>query len=216
MISEFFDKNKNFLAGLPARFKDALLALGHETEAERGKFVFSEGSEGTHFCVLLSGTVRLYKTAADGREVTVRLINEGEMFGEVILFENETYPVSAAAVKPSRIFMIPRTAFIAALDSTEFRNDFITVIMRKQRYLAERILHLAAYDVEERFFRFLEESYGRRDSYLIDLSKQDIAAVIGTLPETLSRLLARLKKRGVISWQGKRLIIEEKFWEKES
>jgi CRP/FNR family transcriptional regulator len=212
MIPDNFNKKYSFLSALPEKFQNEVLQLGTESLFKKGEIIFSEGVEGTYFCVLISGTVRIYKTAPDGKEVNMRLIHDGEMFGEVILFEDELFPVSSVALKHSKICIIPRNSFLNLLKGEEFRNDFITVIMRKQRYLAERILHLTAYDVEYRFFNFLEENYGRTSSYIIDLNKQDIASAIGTIPETLSRLLSRLKKRGIISWDENRLIINEDVW----
>jgi CRP/FNR family transcriptional regulator len=84
--------------------------------------------------------------------------------------------------------------------------------MKKQRYLAGRILYLTAYDVEERFFRFLAEHYGREYSYDIAISKKDLASAIGTIPETLSRLIQRLTSRKVIRWEGSRLELTDGFW----
>ena len=67
-------------------------------------------------------------------------------------------------------------------------------------------------DVEDRFFDFLEEHYGRREDYRIPLTKKDVAAAIGTIPETFSRLLLRLKEQGTGSWEGERLRLTPGFW----
>ena len=85
--------------------------------------------------------------------------------------------------------------------------------MRKQRYLAERVRHLISCDVEERFFLFLEQQYGRREQYSIALSKRDFAAAIGTIPETFSRLLLRLREQGRIRWEGRTLTLPAGFWQ---
>jgi CRP/FNR family transcriptional regulator len=87
------------------------------------------------------------------------------------------------------------------------------MLMRKQRYLTERILYLTTREVEDRFFDFLAEQYGRRDVYDIPLAKKDVAAAIGTIPETFSRLLLRLKAEGLGSWDGDRLELAPGFWQ---
>jgi CRP/FNR family transcriptional regulator, dissimilatory nitrate respiration regulator len=178
--------------------------------------IFWEGDEGTAFYVLLKGTLKLYKSSRDGQETIVKLVKPGEMFAEVVLFENNQYPVSAETVTESQVFKIERRDFLALLNSEQFRNEFITVLINKQRYLTQRILYLTAYDVEERFFRFLKTRYGMHISYTIDLTKKDIAAAIGTIPETLSRLLQRLKTRGVIQWEGDHLKLKDRFWDESS
>ena len=88
------------------------------------------------------------------------------------------------------------------LVNDSFRNDFIAMLMRKQRYLTERILYLTSHDVEDRFFHFLVEQYGERDLYHMEMNKKDLAAAIGTIPETVSRLIKRLEAEGKISWDG--------------
>ncbi|OHD71287.1 MAG: hypothetical protein A2W19_09770 [Spirochaetes bacterium RBG_16_49_21] len=199
--------------------KDAvqkIVAMGSLVSIPRNKIIFIEGEKGTSFYILAEGSVRLFKSAPDGREITVKLITPGEIFAEVILFEIDQYPVSATAVADSRLFSLNRSSFNALLGNADFRNEFISVLMKKQRYLAGRILYLAGYDVEERFFRFLDEHYGRRESYEITISKKDLAAAIGTIPETLSRLIQRLTMRGIIQWEGTRLVLNEKFWEQQN
>lgn len=195
---------------------EALARLGVQCaprELAPGEHLFLEGATGASFFLLLEGTVRLYKTGPDGQEISVRLVRPGEIFAEVILFENPGYPVNAVAVGASRVCVIPREVFLAMLDERAFRNRFIANLMRKQRYLAERIRYLTTFDVEERFFRFLLERYGRRAEYAIDLSKKDISSAIGTIPETLSRLVQRLKQAGVVEWEGTRLKVEASVWE---
>lgn len=132
------------------------------------------------------------------------MVHPGEPFAEVILFEQHTFPVTAIALKASLLYIIPKAQFICLLSDEQFRNDFIGMLMRKQRYLAERIRFLTMNDVEERFFIFLREQ--QQQSYhnrMGSFSKKDIAAAIGTSPETYSRLLARLVEEGKITITGK-------------
>jgi CRP/FNR family transcriptional regulator len=93
-----------------------------------------------------------------------------------------------------------------------FRNDFIRMLMKKQRYLADQLHALTAYGVEDRFVRFLIEQYGTKDEYRILLTKKDIASAIGTIPETLSRLLRRMRREGKISVKGKIITLKSGFW----
>jgi CRP/FNR family transcriptional regulator len=192
---------------------ERLKAHGVEQRLSAGEVLFLEGAQGTAFYLIEQGTIRLSKSSMEGQEVTVRLVEPGEIFAEVILFENPTYPVNAVAVTASTVLAIPRAIFLAMLDDREFRNRFITNIMRKQRYLAERIRYLTTFDVEQRFFRFLLERYGRQSAYTIELPKKDISAAIGTIPETFSRLIQRLKLQGVLEWEGANLKVAPEVWE---
>ncbi len=206
-------KNAGIFTGLGEDLLEKIAARGFTRDIEKGGVIFTEEEPGRDFFILLDGMVRLGKSTQDGREVTIRVISPSEAFAETILFEHGRYPVTAMAMEDSRLFGISRDTFLELLGDIDFRDGFIAMLMKKQRYLADRILYLTAFDVEERFFRFLLENYGRREIYLIDLSKKDIASAIGTVPETLSRLLGRLKARKILEWEGGTIRLAGGFWE---
>jgi CRP/FNR family transcriptional regulator len=91
------------------------------------------------------------------------------------------------------------------LNVETFRNDFMASLMHKLRYLAEQIVSLTTRDVEERLLEFLNEHVGAGPSVEVPLSRKDIAAAIGTTPETLSRVIHRLNRQGRFSWTGRTL-----------
>jgi CRP/FNR family transcriptional regulator len=206
-------KSSKLFSGLSDEALGQMTARGRTISATQNNMIFLEGERGDSFYVLVTGSVRLFKSVPDGREITVKLLAPGEIFAEVILFEKDRYPVSAMAVNASTLFAMDRAAFNSLLEIDEFRREFIAVLMKKQRYLAGRILYLTAYDVEERFFRFLAEHYGRHARYELSLPKKEIASAIGTIPETFSRLVQRLTARGIIRWNGATLELNEGFWE---
>lgn len=211
-IDESLQKSELF-SGLSHMHRDDIKASGKELFLEKGSSLFLEGEAGQSFFILLQGSVKLYRTSEDGREVIVRILTGGEIFGEVVLFMDDNYPVSSLALENSQLYSISKSDFHTLMEKESFRNEFISVIMRKQRYLSNRIHYLSAYDVEERFFKFLIENYGESLHYSINLSKKDLASAIGTIPETFSRLISRLKRRNIIIWEKKELVLKENFWE---
>lgn len=206
-------KNSEFFSGLSQEHRSEIRESGREIPFGKGERIFSEGDRGESIYLLLQGSVKLYRTAEEGREIIVRILGSGELFGEVILYLNENYPVSSEALEESLLFSVPKKSFHKLMEQELFRNEFIAVLMKKQRYLSGRIHYLSAYDVEERFFQFLLENYGEKEHYVITLSKKDLASAIGTIPETLSRLIGRLKNRGIINWEKKDLHVKEGFWD---
>ena len=182
-------------------------------DCPRSGVLFLEGDAGSAFFLLIEGTIKIFKTSPSGQETVLKLLEPGTFFGEVVLIEQGSYPVSAVAIQDSRVLRIPCGPFMKLLDEPEFRTGFIAMLMAKQRYLTERVLYLTSYDVEERFFRFLIDRYGLRTSYELDISKKDIASAIGTIPETLSRLIDRLKRREAISWTGSTLEVQAGYLE---
>lgn len=207
-------KNADFFSGISDRSIRSLAAICIPKRVEKRKFIFLEGDEGHSLYILAQGGVQLFKTADDGREIVIKTVKSGEIFGEVVLFEENKYPVSAVSLEKSLLLRLPTQQIDCLLISDSFRRDFIGMLMHKQRYLADRILYLTGHDVEERFFYFLEEQYGRMGEYRIPMSKKDIAAAIGTIPETFSRLLLRLKQDQTLRWEGDTLYLAEDFWDR--
>ena len=203
-----------FFRGISERSLRALAGACIAKRVEKRRILFQEGQEGDSLYILAEGAVQLYKSAEDGREVVLRTLKAGEVFGEVVLFEAGRYPASAVALAPSLLLRLTRLQMECLLAGEQFRYDFIAMLMRKQRILAERILQLSTRGVEDRFFDFLAEQYGRRESYRMPLSKKDVAAAIGTIPETLSRLLLQLKEEGTGSWEGELLTLAPGFWQR--
>lgn len=181
------------------------------TEAER--FIFHEGDEGSDFFLMLSGRARVYKSGADGKEIPIKLISRGDVFGEVVLFEDTSYPASCVCVEDCEFIQIRKRVFTDLLKDASFSVEFFSLLMKKLRYLNERIIYLSAMDVDERFFRFLRDNYGVRPSYDIAMSKKDAALAIGTIPETFSRMIARLKKSGLIEWDSGDLKVAARVWD---
>ena len=170
--------------------------------------LFAEGERGMALYLCARGAIQLYKLSPDGQEVVIKVVRPGELFAEVVLFEKDNYPVSAVALEKSLVYLLPKMQFDCLLQNAEFRSDFMKNLMGKLRYLTEQVQYLTAFDVEARLFRFLKEQYGDRTEILIQLSKKDVAAAIATTPETLSRLLLRLRKEEKLIWDGKRIVIQ--------
>jgi CRP/FNR family transcriptional regulator, dissimilatory nitrate respiration regulator len=180
---------------------------------KRRETLFLEGDTGHSMFLMAQGVVQVYRTAADGKEVIIKLVRPGELFGEVVLFQEDRFPASACAVTAAEVFLLPRRQFDSLLDDEPFRREFIAMLLEKQRYLTEQIYRLSALDVQERFFRFLRDQFGEKETYSIDLTKREMAAAIDALPETLSRLLLKLRDEGTLVWEGDALTLRKGFWE---
>ncbi len=200
-----FLTDSSFFKELSRESVKALAAICSVKELKKRQFLFREGDPGRALFLLRRGAIQLHKTAPDGSEVVIKIVQPSEVFAEVVLFERENYPVTAVALADSEVIVFPRSEVHHLLDTEGFRNDFIAMLMRKQRYLAERIVQQQAHDVESRLLWFLKEQFGTQKTVTLTISKKDIAGAIGTTPETLSRLLQKLKKRKILTWTGKTL-----------
>jgi CRP/FNR family transcriptional regulator len=203
----------NLLSGLSVtsmrRITDALAVR----TVPRNTTLFLERQEGESLFVLVSGSVKLQRVSDEGREVVVNVVQPGEMFAEVILFEDSRYPVTAVAAEESQVIEIPRRKVHELLAEEDFRNEFLGGVMRKLRFLVDQVYVLTSCDVRERFLRFLRRRYGHRERYRLAVPKKDIAAVLGTTPETLSRTLTDLQDDGYINMQGRELWVSAAAWQ---
>jgi CRP/FNR family transcriptional regulator, dissimilatory nitrate respiration regulator len=190
----------------------ALVAASTVRKIESGSYVFMEGDDGAEFYLLVKGSVKIFKSTSDGKEITIKMIKPGEIFAEVILFESRIYPATALAALGSEVIAIKKKNFLDMLQNEDFNHAFIATIMRKLRYLNDRIIYLTTMDVEERFFRYLAEQFGVKEIYHVGTPKKEMASAIGTIPETFSRMLKRLKKNGKIEWEDTELKVFPEAW----
>lgn len=209
-------RRTEFFNGLSEPGCRRLADLSHPLTIPKRDLLFMEGSSGRAVYLLVNGSIQLIKSDIDGRETVIKTVKPGELFAEVILFEAPRYPVTAAAVTDAEVLEFPRGPFLKLLDEPEFRNDFMAMLMRRQRYLAERIQQTAVMNVEDRLRAFLREHCGEAPSLPITLSKKDTAAAIGTTPETFSRLLQRLEQSGELIWTGRTIRVRPSFWDQYS
>lgn len=199
---------------LSEKSKSRIAEIAQEKSFKKNRIVFTEGEKGNAVFLLASGSVQLSKSNIGGdRNVIIKNIKPGEIFAEVILFEKDRFPATAAVIRDSVLFVFPKNQFLGLLDIQDFRNEFIQILLRKQRYLTERLRSLVTMDADEKLFHYLGEHYGPKERIIPGVSKKDLAAAIDTTPETLSRLLFKLKKAGTLDWTGKEIKIRKGFWD---
>jgi len=204
-IAMFFTRDELFRA-LGDADREYLAEICRFRRWKKREILFHEGDSADAAYLLVSGQVQLSRPAGDGREVVIATVRPVRLFAEVVLFEDPLYPVTSTALTAVRAIRIPRQGFLRLIDENSgFRHRFIGLLMKRQRYLTERVRYLTLYDLEERFFRYLAAQYGRGPVMYPGISRKDMAAAIGTTPESLSRLLGRLKADGTLRWEGDRI-----------
>jgi CRP/FNR family transcriptional regulator len=205
-----------FFRGISDEGRKLLVTICVPKRIPKKEILFHEGEKGHSIFLLAMGSIRLSKATADGEEVVIKVVGLHEVFAEVILFEEELYPVTATALTDSVVLQIPKREVHQLLNKESFRNDFIRFLMKKQRYLARQIHLFHSADVKARLLHFLRDQYGDREEIPMTISKKDVAEAIGTTPETLSRLLQRLKKSRQLTWSGHTIRLAPGFWSKVS
>ncbi len=175
--------------------------------------ILYEGDTGDSIFLLLKGTVKIYKENSEGTQILISLIQPGGIFGEITVTGEATYPFSAESVSKAELFVISRKIIRKFLKEEAFRDRFLTSLFGRIQYMSQLIEDLSVMDTEERLFRFLYQKYGKKTVITTTMSKKDTASAIGTVPETLSRIIARLTKNKIMSWKGKEIRLATDFWD---
>lgn len=203
-------------AGLP---EEQLVQIDRNTierRYRRNAIIFMEGEPGEGFYYVKSGKVKIIKATDDGREHIIKIQNPGDIFAEVLLFNNQPYPATAVAVEESCVGMIKNTDLERlVLSNNQFALQLIKALSQRLLYAQQKIKNLALDDVLARtaatLLRLARE-HGRpaADGAVligVSLSRQELAGLVGTTRETVTRTLSALKKDGIISFDGQGLLI---------
>jgi len=210
-VSRILDQAR-FFEGISKESKEALSKFCTPSERSKHTTLFREEEPGEAMYLLARGRISLHKLSPDGHETVIKVVKPGEVFAEVILFERRFYPVTAVALTDVFVFKFLRRDLLTLLRQEDFRNDFIAMLLRKQRYLADKIQQLTSQDVEQRLRAFLIEQYGEQEEIQVEINKKQLAAAIGATPETLSRLLQDLKRRKSMVWKQGIIKVAPGFW----
>jgi len=178
--------------GLSRGHYEELAMIMLEQLFRRGQIIFSEGDDADGFYLVLSGRVKVFKLSAEGKEQILHILGPGEPLGEVAVFAGKCFPAHAEAMEESRLAFFPRDSFVDLIA----RNP--SLAMNMLAVLSQRLRKFTAL-VED---LSLKEVPGRLAAFLLYLSER----LLGTIPETLSRILARMSKRGLIQGEGTRRI----------
>lgn len=127
-------------------------------------FAHTDIAISAYYIILLKGSIRIYKTSLDGKESTIKIINQDEIFAESILFWKKQYPATATAVEMSEIIAIYRDSFWKMMDNAGSRDIFLGAVFEKLRFLTDQIHYLSSCEVEDRFFKFIINTYGKKIS----------------------------------------------------
>jgi CRP/FNR family transcriptional regulator len=176
----------------------------------KDKVIFFEGSESAGFYILISGRVKVYKLSSEGKEQILHFFGPGEPFGEVPAFTGDPFPAYAEAIEDTDAIFIPKNAFVHLIkkDPSLALNMLAILSHRLQRF-TNVIENLSLKEVPGRLAAYLiysSENENGAYEFFLDISKGQLASLLGTIPETLSRILTRMVKQGFIDSDGKRFI----------
>jgi CRP-like cAMP-binding protein len=182
-----------------------LTRLGTPRRVARGEFCFLEGDRATSVFVLDVGRIRLFTGNEDGRELTLAIVRPGEVFGEVAPAAEQRREASAQVTSPRALVREIRWGeLLGHPKAVEITRHFLGQVSRRCAERDRQLLAMATLDVAARVERTLAELL-RLDGTLLDITHQDIACLVGSSREHVTRALNALAVRGILLLSPKRI-----------
>lgn len=195
--------------GLPREQVDKIDNIVVDKRYRKGQTLFSEGSKANGFYIIISGKIKVYKVSLDGKEQILHIFAKGEFFGEVPMFAGGNYPAHAETLEASRVLFIPRDAFIELLrGEPSLALNMLGILCQRLRRFTHLIEDLSLKEVPGRlaaYFLYLSNPEKGSDTFELDITKAQLASFLGTIPETLSRILSRMSQQHIIQVEGRRI-----------
>jgi CRP/FNR family transcriptional regulator len=202
-------------AGMNEEDLKRIRGIALSRKAAKGALLFAEGEEARGLYAILSGRVKLYKMSPDGKEQILHVVSAPEAFAEAALFEEGTYPAYAEALTACQLVFFPKADFLRLIERhPRLGVNMIVSLSRLLKRFASLIEELSLKEVSSRLAKHLLDLSVRTardgkkpDEVELDLTKTQLASRLGTVSETLSRTLTKMKAKGVIEVRGSRIRI---------
>jgi CRP/FNR family transcriptional regulator len=193
-------------SGLDDDALQAVRAITIQKDYDKGQIIFSEGDAGNGFYTIVSGRVKIFKVAPEGKEHILHIFGSGEPFGEVPVFTGRPFPATAQAIAGTRLLFFPKDDFVALIhQNPSLALSMIGVLSMRLREFTVQIENLSLKEVPGRlssYLLYLSDEQKNADTVKLAISKSQLASLLGTIPETLSRIFTKMAAAQLINVQG--------------
>jgi CRP-like cAMP-binding protein len=214
-IDEWDFKSESILADLPPEDSQLLMARKSDQAYKKGEIIFREGAFPTGIFYITKGRVKKYKVDREGKEQIIYVAKTGELLGYHAILSKDNYPDSAAVLEDSTIAFIPKEDFQEALNQSAILNGrLLKTLSHEFAVLANSLTLFAQRSVRERLalqLIVIREKYKVNFEpgmpVEIDLSRDDLASLVGTARENVVRMLSEFKAEGTVKTKGRKIIV---------
>lgn len=206
------------LSSLKALSKDELHRIAQCKTSriiKKGDHIFEEGDLVNGVYCVTSGVCKMSKLSANGKDQIVKLVKSGELLGQRSMISDEPANLSAVALEDMEVCFIPKTEILNMFDqNNQFSRNVMKTICGDLKETSEHIVSISQKTVKERLAEtliYLEENFGKNTdgSLRIQLSREELAGMIGTATESCIRLLSDFNKLGLIDLIGKKIVLKD-------
>ncbi|MGF1510279.1 MAG: Crp/Fnr family transcriptional regulator [Myxococcota bacterium] len=206
-------RTHTFLAALDQTQWQRVAQSATSQQGPARKVLFSQGDRARRFHWVERGLVQLARVSSSGQEQVVEVVRAGELFAEALVFINTPalYPVTATFVRPSSIVSFSNDALRELLESShELSLKMLSLMAQRMHRLVTTIDELTLQSAKERVVHWvLDEAEGRKE-FVLEFPKKVLAARLGLTPESLSRVLASLRRDRFIDVERDRVTVHDR------
>jgi len=200
----------------PLAVRNAIYAKSEYRDLKKGDYIFRDGDEGPYFLgALMSGRMRVEIKSREGKAFLLTMIEKGELFGEMSVFDELPRAVDIVADVHSTVMIIKRDDFIPmVLTCPEAILNLFKIACRRKRVYVRRVELLALQNVKQKLGRHLlhlAQDYGKEEgsSVVINarLSQADMGQQLGITRESVNKNLNAFAKKGLISYTNETITL---------
>jgi CRP-like cAMP-binding protein len=205
-------------SSLKALTKEELLKLSDCKTShiiKKGEVIFEEGENVNGIYCIKDGICKLTKLSANGKDHIVKLVTKGELLGQRSMISDEPVNLSAVALEDMQVCFIPKSEVMGYFDkNNQFSMNVMKTICGDLKEADDHMVNLAQKTVKERLAEtllYLHDTFGKNNdnSLKVQLSRDELASMIGTATESCIRLLSDFNKLGLIELTGKKIVLKD-------
>ena len=161
--------------------------------------LFSEGEQPLYIYLVKAGRIKTFRSHPDGKEFITNLYVENDFFGYEPILESGLYDDSAVAMEDSELIAISKADFLTLIQGhRDVSATFISLLCKKVSEKEFQLLHLAYNSVRQRTADALLKLHSGNDRTFLAISREDLAKMVGTAPESVIRVISDFKDEGLI------------------
>lgn len=194
-----------------------ITALSNLLKVKKNDYIFHEGDEFKGLFVVLKGSVKIYKISKEGKEFILHFITPPNIFGDVPLFTGGDCPADVQALEDSILLFVPKNEFLSLLENNpRLSFKIMTGFAARLKSLSVKAAELSFSEVINRLAGYLLKELEKSgttnlpEPYIkLNISIATLASYLGTISETISRAMKKLKDNKIINIHGKTIFIED-------
>lgn len=174
--------------------------------------IYREGDSAGFLYFIKKGKVKLVKTDNYGKDLVTVLLNEGDFFGHLSLLESNEYLENAIAIEETELALIPDVDFKTLIFSNrDVAHKFIKILAKDVKENEDRLLRMAFGTIRERLADALLKLYTKdaNEVMSVKITRENLAGIVGTVPESLIRTLSEFKEADLIEINGREIVLKD-------